>query len=79
MLYSGQHNGKGKQHLIPQGDDKELCRTSGVLLFTCSHDLEYKDGKWYEVFGNSSMEINDAVLSEYCKKCIKAAIQKATL
>lgn len=77
IIFSAQHNGKGKNHLIPDNEkfgDKELCGTSGTFLFTSAAEIWLENGKFYEVFDFGKHEIPSCSLeAEYCKKCIKKA------
>jgi hypothetical protein len=78
MKFSLQHNGNGKKHLIPIGTEssKEICGTSGVLLFTHTSDIELTNGAFYEIdpFAKTKTVVKSPVLElEYCKKCLKKA------
>jgi hypothetical protein len=74
IIFSAQHNGKGKNHLIADDDGDELCGSKGVFLFTSSATIILKDGIFYEEFFNHRTVMPNALLElEYCKKCIKKA------
>jgi hypothetical protein len=87
MVFGTQHTGNGKYHLIPYDGEssKELCGTTGTLLFSYT-DVELKEGLFYEVLDRSGkIEIPLWMLKcYYCQKCLKkarvlaTAIKKAT-
>jgi hypothetical protein len=73
LIFSSQHNGRGKAHLID--DERELCGTYGVFLYTGAAEVHFDNGVFYEVFRGLKTKM---IIEDYCKKCIKSAIKKAT-
>ena len=70
MIYSLQHNKKGKYHLIDE-EGSSLCGVIGKhLLWTAAHELEVNSGLT-EIYNGSRGKIADVSL--YCTKCIKKA------
>lgn len=66
LKYSAQHNGKGKYHLI--GDGNIYCGSQGMLNFTKVEEVIYENGKFYEFYFNNKQSIAEW---EYCEKCLK--------
>lgn len=76
-MFSAQHNGKGKNHLISDDGGDELCGSSGTFLFTSSATIILQNGVFYEEFFNHRTVLPNALLElEYCKKCIKKALNE---
>lgn len=75
MEYFGQHNGKGKTHLL--NDDFEvLCGSKGDFNFSDTYNLVITENGFYEkekYKGNKWSIAKIVVENIYCSKCLKKA------
>lgn len=77
MKYPGQHNGKGKVHLIDENHNT-LCGNSGDFNHSTYTDLLIEDKRYFEVIEREEFPIKteiskDYLYSVYCSKCLKKA------
>lgn len=73
MIFSIQHNGRGKSHLVNEDakTDDIICGSFGSFNFTDTKNIVDRDGELYEV---SIHRTEFPIFTPYyCKKCIKKA------